>query len=179
MRIEYVLHFLFSEIEKRFLMAAKKGGRKKKKGGLFGRMKTAVKKGAKGVVKAAKVGAAAAELTGRVMNPINQATFLIGGIGGEGWLLPGSKYIGPGNRMNKGKPRSAADAAALQHDKDYDEMIKSGIKPSKVYTRFSDADQRLMNRSDITTADGLATYVGMAGKKALYKLGLTGKKLKG
>lgn len=154
--------------------------RKKKKGGFFSKISGGIKKTAKGVKKAAKVGVAAARLGARLANPINQAKTVVNAARGKGLVLPGSKYIGPGNSLNKGKPKSSADAAALQHDRDYDATIKKhGNKiKKKLYLGFSDADERLMKRSDITTPDGLATWGGMALKKAGYKLGLTGKKLK-
>lgn len=160
-------------------MAAKKR-KKRGGGGFFSKVAGGIKKAAKTAVKGAKVGVAAVNLGRRLANPINQAKTIVNAARGKGLVLPGSKYIGPGNSLNRGKPKSKADAAALQHDKDYDATIKKhGNKiKKKLYLGFSDADQRLMNRSDITTPDGLATWGGMAIKKAGYKLGLTGKKLK-
>lgn len=153
---------------------------KKKKKGFFSKVSGGVKKAARGAIKAGKVGVAAARLGARLANPINQAKTVANAVRGKGVVLPGSKYIGPGNSLNRGKPKSSADAAALQHDKDYDATIKKhGNKiKKKLYLGFSDADERLMKRSDITTPDGLATWGGMAIKKAGYKLGLSGKKLK-
>jgi len=154
--------------------------KKKKKGGFFSKVSGGIKKAAKTTVKAGKVGVAGVRLGARLANPINQARTAINAARGKGLTLPGSKYIGPGNSLNRGKPKSSADAAALQHDKDYDATIKKhGNKiKKKLYLGFSDANDRLMKRSDITTPDGLATWGGMALKKAGWKLGLSGKKLK-
>ena len=133
--------------------------------------------GAKKLKKGAKVGVAAARLAVRLHNPVNVGKMLVKAAKGKGLTLPGSNYIGPGNPLHSGKPKSKADAAARLHDIDYDRLLKKGVKPSKLYFGFSKADERLMKRSDITTPDGLATYGGMALKKGLYKLGLTGKKI--
>jgi hypothetical protein len=131
------------------------------------------------VKKGAKIGVAAAKLTAKLVNPYNRAKMVYKAVRGKGLILPGSKYIGPGNAMNKGKPRSSADAAAYRHDMAYDKLLKKGYSKKKVYGGFSDADQRLMHDSDVTTPDGLATYLGMSAKKGLYKLGLSGKRIRG
>lgn len=165
-----------SSIKPQRVVLKKKEKRKKKKGGVFNSVKNYASSLGKSALKTGQVGLAAVELGQKLLNPINQVKFAHKAIKGEGFVLPGSKYIGPGNRMDLGKPTSSADAAAYQHDKDYDAMIKKGIPKKKVYLGFSDADQRLMDRSDVTTSDGLATYLGMGGKKLLYKAGLTGKK---
>lgn len=142
-------------------------------------IKKKVSKGLKGVVKGAKVAKAGAGLAALAANPVNQAKFLVKGARGKGWTLPGSKYIGPGNEMNLGTPTSSADAAAYRHDLAYDKYLKSGKSKKKVYLGYSDADARLMKESDVTTKEGLATYLGMLPKKGMYKLGLTGKRIKG
>jgi len=110
-------------------------------------------------------------------NPYNIGKVAVGAARGKGVVMPGSKYIGPGNPMNLGKPLNSADAAARLHDMDYDKILKSGVKPSKLYVGYSKADERLMKRSDVTTVHGLATYGGMAVKKGLWRLGLTGKQI--
>ena len=142
------------------------------------KIKKGIKKVYKTTKKGVKIADAAGKLTARLTNPVNLAKMGVKAARGKGLILPGSKYIGPGNAMNLGKPRSSADAAAFQHDKDYDSLLKSGVKPSKLYLGYSSADARLMKRSKVTTPDGLATYGGMAVKKGLYKMGLTGKKIK-
>ena len=156
-------------------------GKKKKSGGggFFSSIKKKANKVKRGVVKGAKVGVAAARLANKVTNPINQVKGVVKAARGGGFVLPGTKYIGPGNRMDLGKPVNSADAAAYQHDLDYDRLInKRGKKKAKVYWGFSDADQRLMDRSDVTTPDGLATYMGMGIKKGINRLGLSGKQIR-
>lgn len=151
---------------------------KKRFRSLFRRVKGKIKKVSRGVIKVGKVGVAAVRLVHKINNPFNLAKMVHGAATGKGLVLPGSKYIGPGNPLNRGKPTSSADAAARLHDYDYDRLLKSGVKAKKLYVGFSEADQRLMKRSDVTTPEGLATFGGMALKKALYKLGLTGKKIR-
>jgi len=131
-----------------------------------------------GVVKGGKVAGAATRLTARLHNPVNLTKMAVNAVRGKGLVLPGSKYIGPGNSLNRGKAKSKADEAARRHDIDYDNYLKAGVSKKKLYTGFSDADQRLMKRSDVTTPDGLATYTGMLAKKGLHKIGLTGKRTK-
>lgn len=97
---------------------------------------------------------------------------------GKGVVLPGHKYIGPGNPLDAGEPTNAADHAARLHDNDYDRLLEAGVSPKKLYLGYSDADQRLMDRSDVTTAGGLATYLGMGVKKKGWQMGLTGHKIK-
>lgn len=125
----------------------------------------------KKVLHAAKVGRAGARLAKKLTAGAPKTIY--NAARGKGLVLSGSKYIGPGNPLNRGKPRGRADAAALQHDKDYDNYIAKGHKAKDVYLGFSDADKRLMKRSDTTTSAGLATYLGMKGKKILNKTGLT------
>jgi hypothetical protein len=127
----------------------------------------------KGLKKAYKIGTAAAKLRNRVSNPINQQKVVRKAIAGKGVTLPGSKYIGPGNPMNRGKPIDEADANAYQHDVDYDNYLKAGVPARKVYTGWSDADERLLKKTKADTPNGLAVNLGMGAKKGLHKLGLT------
>ena len=132
-----------------------------------------MKKLVEGVKKGARTAKAAAILTARARNPARQVKFLSDAIRGKGFVLPGSKYIGPGNEMNKGKPVDEADANAYQHDKDYDAYLKKGHKAKHVYTGWSDADERLLKNTKADTPNGLAVNLGMGAKKLLHKTGLT------
>lgn len=133
----------------------------------------AMKKLIKGVAHKARIAKSAAILTARAMNPVRRAKFLATAAKGEGFVLPGSKYIGPGNRMDKGKPVDQADANAYQHDIDYDNYLKKGHKARDVYTGWSDADDRLLKKTKADTPNGLAVNLGMGAKKLLHKTGLT------
>jgi len=144
--------------------------------GIFRKAGRTVKSGASKAIYAAKVGKAVGGLAKDFANPINQIKMIKGAVKGEGVVVPGSKYIGPGNAMNKGKPTSSADKAAYQHDLDYGRLLAQGVSKKKLYGGFSKADERLMKKADLTTKHGVAAWGGMAVKKAGYKLGLSGKK---
>lgn len=149
---------------------------KKKKNNVASKIRGGVQKAkqvAKNVKYAGEVGVAGAKLAARVANPVRQAKFLIDAARGEGFVLPGSKYIGPGNRMNKGKPVNQADANAYQHDLDYDAYLKKGHKAKDVYMGYSDADERLLRNTKANTPEGLAVNLGMGLKKIMNKTGLT------
>lgn len=141
------------------------------------KLATGLSKSAKKIGKkaayAGEVGVAAGKLGLRLANPIRRAKFVADAVRGEGYVLPGSKYIGPGNRMDKGKPVNEADANAYQHDVDYDNYLAAGHKAKDVYTGYSDADERLLNKTKANTPEGLAVVLGMGAKKLLNKTGLT------
>jgi hypothetical protein len=151
-----------------------RGASEKKKKKVMG---VNMKKAGKTAKHVGKVGVSAARLYARMHNPVNVAKMVHGAATGKGLVLPGSNYIGPGNKMNK-KVMHKADANAKQHDIDYDNYLKKGHKAKKVYTKYSDADARLKKKSNTETPEGLATYLGMKGKELAHKAGLTGKRLK-
>jgi hypothetical protein len=134
---------------------------------------TGVKHVAKKVKYAGEVGKAGVDLARKIKNPANIAKFAANAARGEGFVLPGSKYIGPGNKMNKGAPVDEADANAYQHDIDYDNYLKKGHSKKDVYLGYSDADERLLKNTKANTASGLAVNLGMGAKKLLNKTGLT------
>ena len=134
---------------------------------------TGVKHVAKKVKYAGEVGKAGVDLARKIKNPYNAAKFVADAARGEGFVLPGSKYIGPGNKMNKGAPVDEADANAYQHDIDYDNYLKKGHSKKDVYLGYSDADERLLKNTKANTASGLAVNLGMGAKKLLNKTGLT------
>lgn len=57
--------------------------------------------------------------------------------------LPGYKYLGPFNKLDKGIPTNLSDAAAFEHDIFYTEYEFLGFDP---YLNFNAADQLLLNR---------------------------------
>ena len=148
-------------------------GIQKKKPSTFSKIGGAIKNIGGKVKYAGEVGMAAGQLAARLKNPINQAKFVVNAARGKGMVLPGSKYIGPGNEMNKGAPVNEADANAYQHDIDYDNYLKQGHSAKHVYTSYSDADERLLRKTKANTPEGLAVNLGMLAKKGAWKLGLT------
>lgn len=71
------------------------------------------------------------------------------------WSLPGYKYLGPGNPLNKGRPRNRNDAIAQLHDIAYQKIQEEGGNP---YIQWSDADETA--RKDFSFED----YGGALGK---------------
>nr|AKU89601.1 capsid protein [Adeno-associated virus] len=90
---------------------------------------------------------------------------------GRGLVLPGYKYLGPFNGLDKGEPVNAADAAALEHDKAYDQQLKAGDNP---YLRYNHADAEFQERLQEDTSFGgnLGRAVFQAKKRVLEPLGL-------
>lgn len=89
----------------------------------------------------------------------------------RGLVLPGYKYLGPGNGLDKGEPVNKADAAALEHDKAYDEQLKQGDNP---YVKYNHADAKLQSdlKDDTSFGGNLARGVFQAKKRILEPLGL-------
>lgn len=149
----------------------------RKKGSLLSKITTGITKGAgsvqkvaKTAVKAGKIAGATAHLAAKMTNPVNLTKMGVNAARGKGIVLPGSNYIGPGNEMKGKKPTSKNDEAAFKHDTDYGDYLKAGVSKKRLYGGFSDADQRLMDRSDVTKYDGVATYAGMGVKKLIHKI---------
>lgn len=143
-----------------------------KKEGVKKTIKKTVKNQVNRKIRQVKIAKSTAVLASRLANPINQAKFIRQGLKGKGWILPGSKYIGPGNDMDLGKPVDKDDAAAYEHDKEYDRYLKMGYKKKDVYLGYSDADERLLKKTDYTTPGGIAIQLGIGAKKKLNKFGL-------
>nr|WDW25756.1 MAG: capsid protein [Canine parvovirus]WDW25778.1 MAG: capsid protein [Canine parvovirus] len=89
----------------------------------------------------------------------------------RGLVLPGYKYLGPGNGLDKGEPVNKADAAALEHDKAYDQLLKQGDNP---YVKYNHADAKLQAdlQGDTSFGGNLARGVFQAKKRVLEPLGL-------
>nr|WBT00708.1 capsid protein [synthetic construct] len=89
----------------------------------------------------------------------------------RGLVLPGYKYLGPGNGLDKGEPVNAADAAALEHDKAYDQQLKAGDNP---YLKYNHADAEFQERlkEDTSFGGNLGRAVFQAKKRLLEPLGL-------
>lgn len=51
--------------------------------------------------------------------------------------LPGYKYLGPGNKLDKGVPNGYNDFVAFMHDHGYNIIINRGGNP---YLQWSEAD---------------------------------------
>lgn len=138
-----------------------------------------IKKKPSTLAQAAGVAKSVVKLGAKVTNPHNQLQSLRKAVKGEGIVLPGSKYIGPGNRMDLGKPKDRGDKTAYKHDQDYDKILKSGGKKKDVYLGYSHADKRALKQAWKDARDGsgssLAVAAGMGVKALASKSGLTKK----
>lgn len=122
------------------------------------------------IVKGTKVAKAAVKLGSEALNPLNYAKMASSALRGKGLVVPGTKYLGPGNPLQSGAPTSSTDRLARIHDHEYNDYLSSGISKKRLYLGFSEADQRLMDAADKTTTQGLAAYSGMGAKKILSKI---------
>jgi hypothetical protein len=61
----------------------------------------------------------------------------------RGFVLPGYKYLGPFNGMNKGPPTNPSDEAAYEHDKGYAKQIAANRNP---YIEWNVADEEFLKR---------------------------------
>ena len=89
----------------------------------------------------------------------------------RGLVLPGYKYLGPFNGLDKGPPVNDADAAAKRHDEAYNELLEQGDNP---YLAYNHADEALQEElaSDSSFGGNLARGVFQAKKRVLEPLGL-------
>lgn len=76
--------------------------------------------------------------------------------------FPGSRYIGPGNKLNEGRPTSYADRLAYVHDHQYAELQRKGVNP---YTTFNMADRQMLAQNRVNTVEGAAVALGIGAKK--------------
>lgn len=86
--------------------------------------------------------------------------------------LPGYKYLGPFNPMDKGEPMNYNDWVAYWHDINYGKIIEKGGNP---YLYWSEADAQAYRSFTYTDYGGAlgSSYFGL--KKAAYALGLIDK----
>ena len=89
------------------------------------------------------------------------------------WTLPGYKYLGPGNRLNKGRPTSGADFDAYKHDIGYDVLGKrtSRYAPYYKYNRYDKKLLEDLKRRKWSVGERIATKVFRT-KKQLAQLGI-------
>lgn len=86
-------------------------------------------------------------------------------------MLPGYKYLGPGNGLDKGEPVNYADAVARDHDLSYNEQLAAGDNP---YVKYNHADAELQEalQGDTSFGGNLARGVFQAKKRLLEPFGL-------
>lgn len=75
---------------------------------------------------------------------------------------PGSRYIGPGNKLDEGKPLTKHDRLAYVHDHQYSELMEKGVNP---YFTFNEADVQMLRDADFRTIQGAAVALGIGAKR--------------
>ena len=78
------------------------------------------------------------------------------------WTLPGYKYLGPGNSLDKGPPNNHNDAVALEHDVAYRDIEDKGGDP---YTMWNEADQKFLDNTKFTDYGGVLGAAFFGGKR--------------
>jgi len=92
----------------------------------------------------------------------NFRPWLLTGVRKGKWMYPGVNYIGPGNKLNEGKPVSYHDRLAYVHDHQYDYLQRKGVNP---YFTFNEADRQMLRNVDTRNDQGMAEWLGMNAKR--------------
>ncbi|AJK30622.1 putative capsid protein [Phytophthora parasitica virus] len=93
--------------------------------------------------------------------------------------LPGYKYLGPGNKLDKGESNNENDRVALAHDIAYDFLEKKGFNP---YTQYGKDDERAYQEFSFNDYGGALGKLYFGIKRNAAKAGLVGppgKRLRG
>lgn len=87
-----------------------------------------------------------------------------------GLTLPGYKYLGPGNSLNRGVPVNALDSAAKKHDEQYHkitEYFKKTKKRKEFEKQIQEADREFLHEVSLiapqNTYDAFAGYLAQGG----------------
>lgn len=120
----------------------------------------------------AKSAAAAKEAISTLTSPTKYPSMF----GSHGnFVYPNTNNVGLNYVVKEPHPDNPhTDAAAGYHDYDYEDLEKAGLSKNELLYRFSEADQRLLDRIDYSEEAGWPAGAGMMFKKALWKAGLTG-----
>jgi hypothetical protein len=87
----------------------------------------------------------------------------------------GYKYCGPGNPLNAGEPKNASDALCRQHDIDYSNFAKAGVKGKELADLVRESDQRLVTGLQKVPDRDVGSYLseyGIRAKNALENWGI-------
>lgn len=83
--------------------------------------------------------------------------------------LPGYKYLGPGNRLDKGKPTNRNDAVAQEHDYAYESYLKKRQNP---YTAWNRADDEFLKKVKLEDYGGVLGNAYFQTKKFAFRAGI-------
>jgi len=85
------------------------------------------------------------------------------------------KYCGPGNPISNGEPANASDAACRQHDIDYENFKRQGVRGKELADLVRESDDRLISNLQKAPERDVGSYVsefGIRAKKRLEDWGL-------
>lgn len=90
-----------------------------------------------------------------------------------GFLYPGTKYVGPGNSLNKGEPVNHGDRVALKHDLEYDYYQylynKGEIDKKNFEEKIKESDSNFIKENSWFNLQEAISKVGIIGKKTVEK----------
>lgn len=91
--------------------------------------------------------------------------------GKGGYHLPGYKYLGPGNDMNRGSPINHVDEHAQQHDKAYETAMNKEDVYKADRTFLKDLSDHIIDGSDSVyeTAGAISGVLGIGAKHIVEK----------
>lgn len=91
-----------------------------------------------------------------------------------GWLYPGTKYVGPGNSLNKGEPVNHGDRLAQKHDLEYDYYTylynRGEISKEKFEEEIEKSDSNFIKENSWLNLQEGISKAGIIGKKAIEKV---------
>nr|QDX47270.1 capsid [Rhinolophus pusillus adeno-associated virus BtAAV-CXC1] len=89
----------------------------------------------------------------------------------RGLVVPGYKYLGPFNGLDKGQPVNKADEVAREHDLEYNKLLEAGDNP---YLKYNHADSEFQEKlqDDKSWGGNLGKAVFQAKKRVLEPFGL-------
>ncbi|XP_046986903.1 uncharacterized protein LOC124562658 [Schistocerca americana] len=96
-----------------------------------------------GVKSSGQIAIAAGTTTAAAAGAAYGVKKLVERVQNKGYTLPGSDYVGPGNPINIGAPRSGADAIAKEHDVGYDNLLKEARERPFTEEEFRQRVQQL------------------------------------
>jgi hypothetical protein len=87
----------------------------------------------------------------------------------------GYRYCGPNNPLNAGEPKNASDALCRQHDIDYSNFAKAGVKGKELADLVRESDNRLIQGLQKLPDRDVGSYLseyGIRAKNALENWGI-------
>lgn len=88
-------------------------------------------------------------------------------------LAPGHRYLGPGNKLNNGRPANKNDKVAQMHDIHYGRIARKAKAKYHPYFRYSPSDDHAIEEWDDTGWGPISKRIFRA-KRSLFESGIIG-----